>query len=236
MQAYAAYVQDQWQRHARPDVELRLCAGSTTRGRRAAGASASPASIRMTATSIPADWRTCRSTPVSISDPGEFLPRIGAAYRLGDKTVLRAGYGQSADPKPYIDFRNAYPINFAWSHPQVTFNGVDQCLHSGHDVASRARTRRPSRSAPISRRASPPAAGRRARRRFRRPTVRSAHSLVEPGGSSASCRTASPAQVGLRRDAGERPAGVRQHQRRTSRHRERRPAAGAVRHYCRTST
>ena len=35
-----------------------------------------------------------------------------------------AGYGQSADPKPYIDFRNAYPINFAWSHPAVTFNGV----------------------------------------------------------------------------------------------------------------
>jgi TonB dependent receptor-like, beta-barrel len=55
---------------------------------------------------------------------GEFLPRAGAAYRLDDKTVLRAGYGQSADPKPYIDFRNAYPINFAWSHPQVTFNGV----------------------------------------------------------------------------------------------------------------
>jgi outer membrane receptor protein involved in Fe transport len=56
--------------------------------------------------------------------PGEFLPRVGAAYQLNEKTVLRAGYGQSADPKPYIDFRNAYPINFAWSHPQVTFNGV----------------------------------------------------------------------------------------------------------------
>jgi outer membrane receptor protein involved in Fe transport len=55
---------------------------------------------------------------------GEFLPRIGAAYRLNPRTVVRAGYGQSADPNPYIEIRNAYPINFAWSHPQVTFNGV----------------------------------------------------------------------------------------------------------------
>jgi hypothetical protein len=56
--------------------------------------------------------------------PGEFLPRAGLAYRLNEKTVVRAGYGQSADPKPYIDFRNAFPINFAWAHPQVQFNGV----------------------------------------------------------------------------------------------------------------
>jgi hypothetical protein len=55
---------------------------------------------------------------------GQFLPRAGMAYRLNDRTVLRAGYGHSADPKPYIDFRNAYPINFAWSHPAITFNGV----------------------------------------------------------------------------------------------------------------
>ncbi len=54
---------------------------------------------------------------------GQFLPRVGLAYRLGEKTVVRAGYGQSADPKPYIDFRNAYPINFAWSIPAATFNG-----------------------------------------------------------------------------------------------------------------
>jgi hypothetical protein len=56
--------------------------------------------------------------------PGEFLPRISAAYRLNERTVVRAGYGQSADPNPYIEFRNAYPINFAWAHPQQTFNGA----------------------------------------------------------------------------------------------------------------
>ncbi|MGH9830094.1 MAG: TonB-dependent receptor, partial [Blastocatellia bacterium] len=57
--------------------------------------------------------------------PGQFLPRIGVAYRLNDKTVVRAGYGLSADPKPYIDFRNAFPINFAWQMPAAQFNGTD---------------------------------------------------------------------------------------------------------------
>ncbi len=58
------------------------------------------------------------------SGSGQFLPRIGATYRLNEKTVARAGYGMSADPKPFIDFRNAYPINNAWSIPAATFNGV----------------------------------------------------------------------------------------------------------------
>ena len=55
---------------------------------------------------------------------GQFLPRVGLAYRADDKTVVRAGYGHSADPKPYINFRDSYPINFAWSHPAIVFNGV----------------------------------------------------------------------------------------------------------------
>ena len=58
------------------------------------------------------------------SGHGLFLPRLGLAYRLDAKTVLRTGYGLTADPKPYINFRDSYPINFAWSHPAVTFNGV----------------------------------------------------------------------------------------------------------------
>jgi hypothetical protein len=58
------------------------------------------------------------------SGPGQFLPRIGAAYRLNDKTVLRGGYGQSADPRPFIDFRNAYPVIVLLAMPTPTFNGV----------------------------------------------------------------------------------------------------------------
>ncbi|MBO0726507.1 MAG: TonB-dependent receptor, partial [Blastocatellia bacterium] len=56
------------------------------------------------------------------SGPGQFLPRIGIAYRLKEKTVIRAGYGQSADPRPFIDFRNAYPIVNAWAMPQINNN------------------------------------------------------------------------------------------------------------------
>ncbi len=48
---------------------------------------------------------------------GQFLPRVGIAYRITEKTVIRSGFGLSADPKPYIDFRNAYPNINAWQMP-----------------------------------------------------------------------------------------------------------------------
>ncbi|HKW16919.1 MAG TPA: TonB-dependent receptor [Terriglobales bacterium] len=40
---------------------------------------------------------------------GQFLPRVGAAYRLTPSTVIRAGYGMSADPYTWHVLRNAYP-------------------------------------------------------------------------------------------------------------------------------
>ena len=40
---------------------------------------------------------------------GLFLPRLGLAYRLNTKTVLRAGYGMSADNNNWRFFRNNYP-------------------------------------------------------------------------------------------------------------------------------
>jgi Carboxypeptidase regulatory-like domain/TonB dependent receptor-like, beta-barrel len=57
--------------------------------------------------------------------PGQFLPRVGIAFRLNDKTVLRGGYGQSADPRPFQEIRNAYPIANIWSMPAIKFNGAD---------------------------------------------------------------------------------------------------------------
>ncbi|HKR14539.1 MAG TPA: TonB-dependent receptor [Pyrinomonadaceae bacterium] len=56
---------------------------------------------------------------------GQFLPRVGIAFRWNDKTVLRGGYGQSADPRPFQDVRNAFPIANIWSMPAIRFNGVD---------------------------------------------------------------------------------------------------------------
>jgi hypothetical protein len=40
---------------------------------------------------------------------GEFLPRVGLAWRALEHTVIRAGYGISADPNNWRFFRNTYP-------------------------------------------------------------------------------------------------------------------------------
>ena len=55
---------------------------------------------------------------------GLFLPRLGLAFRLNDKTIIRGGYGQSADPRPFQETRNAYPIVNIWQMPAVSFNGL----------------------------------------------------------------------------------------------------------------
>jgi hypothetical protein len=39
----------------------------------------------------------------------DFAPRLGAAYRLNDKTVIRAGYGITIDPDNMRNQRNQYP-------------------------------------------------------------------------------------------------------------------------------
>jgi carboxypeptidase family protein/TonB-dependent receptor-like protein len=56
------------------------------------------------------------------SGPGQFLPRIGIAYRFKEKMVIRAGYGQSADPRPFIDFRNAFPVVNLFAMPALKFD------------------------------------------------------------------------------------------------------------------
>jgi hypothetical protein len=56
------------------------------------------------------------------SGRGQLLPRIGLAIRLNDKTVIRGGYGQSADPTTFIEFRNSFPVTNAWEMPQINNN------------------------------------------------------------------------------------------------------------------
>jgi len=56
---------------------------------------------------------------------GRFLPRVGAAYRLTSSTVIRAGYGQSADPNNWRYFRNAYPSVLLIGNAGVTGNSKD---------------------------------------------------------------------------------------------------------------
>jgi hypothetical protein len=49
-----------------------------------------------------------------------FAPRVGLAYRLGDKTVIRTGYGLNYDPLPFSrPLRGFYPltVNFDFQAP-----------------------------------------------------------------------------------------------------------------------
>jgi hypothetical protein len=41
---------------------------------------------------------------------GQFLPRLGIAYRLSSKTVIRAGYGMAADNNNWRFMRSSYPL------------------------------------------------------------------------------------------------------------------------------
>ncbi len=54
---------------------------------------------------------------------GEFLPRVGASYRVTPSIVVRAGYGMSADPNNWRYFRNAYPAVILDNN--VTANSAD---------------------------------------------------------------------------------------------------------------
>jgi hypothetical protein len=45
----------------------------------------------------------------STANKKDFAPRLGAAYRLDEKTVIRAGYGISVDPDNMRNQRNQYP-------------------------------------------------------------------------------------------------------------------------------
>lgn len=60
----------------------------------------------------------------AVSGKNLFLPRFGIAYRYNDKTVIRGGYGQSSDPRPFQDVRNAYPIANIWEMPAISFLGA----------------------------------------------------------------------------------------------------------------
>jgi len=56
---------------------------------------------------------------------GQFLPRLGVAYRLTSSTVIRAGYGISVDPNNWRYFRNAYPAAVVSDNLNPTANSKD---------------------------------------------------------------------------------------------------------------
>jgi len=56
---------------------------------------------------------------------GQLLPRVGFAYRLTSSTVVRGGYGMSADPYQWHVLRNAYPAVVLDTNIQVTKQATD---------------------------------------------------------------------------------------------------------------
>ena len=60
-------------------------------------------------------------TGASASNKG-FAPRLGIAYRLGAKTVIRAGYGITVDPDNFRNQRNAFPSTINQDFNQLSSN------------------------------------------------------------------------------------------------------------------
>ena len=123
MLSHAAYAQDAWQVSSRLTVNLGLRWEIYPFPTRGGGLGVSRFD--------PADGNVYNGgvggVPVNTgasSGSGQLLPRAGIAFRINDKSVVRGGYGQTSDVRPFIDFRNAYPIVNVWSHPAATLNGV----------------------------------------------------------------------------------------------------------------
>ena len=63
-----------------------------------------------------------------------FAPRLGAIYRLNEKTVLRTGYGLTYNATPWaraVRGDNDYPITLAVSYPNVDSFGFYNTLTAG---------------------------------------------------------------------------------------------------------
>jgi hypothetical protein len=59
---------------------------------------------------------------------GFIEPRLGIAYRLNDKTVIRAGGGISEDPDNYRDMRNTYPAYFTQQYVANAFQAAGSIM------------------------------------------------------------------------------------------------------------
>ncbi len=57
---------------------------------------------------------------------GQVNPRLGLAYRLDNKTVIRAGYGMSTDPYAFADMLSSYPLTVSQQ-----INGINSYSAAG---------------------------------------------------------------------------------------------------------
>jgi outer membrane receptor protein involved in Fe transport len=124
MKTYAAYVQDTWQ--VRPDLTLALGLRWELQPfpTRPDGKGVSRFDPEDGFVYIGGYGDTPQDT-FARSGSGKLLPRAGVTYRLGQRTVVRAGYALSADPSSFINFRDSFPTVFIWAMPAARFNGID---------------------------------------------------------------------------------------------------------------
>ena len=152
---------------------------------------------------------------------GQLLPRAGLIYRLNDKTVFRAGYGRSADPTTYINFRNSYPIVYIWAMPATKLNGSDNPYLPVTNFRQGL--------------VAPPGSPNLNQGKIQLPAGVGTTTYRKDGDrgyiDSFNVDRAARADLvddrpgRLRRDAGPQPVRLRQHQCRGPRHRHRRPCA-----------
>jgi hypothetical protein len=68
---------------------------------------------------------------------GQVAPRLGIAWRIDEKTVLRAGYGISVDPNSFRAMRDAYPAIIALSVTGATSFQAAGTLTTGIPAVAR---------------------------------------------------------------------------------------------------
>ena len=62
---------------------------------------------------------------------GQFVPRLGLAYRLNERTVIRAGFGISTDPYLFTNVRDAYPAIISQQFPGANSYSAAGSLATG---------------------------------------------------------------------------------------------------------
>jgi hypothetical protein len=122
MKTYSAYVQDTWQASANLTVAFGLRWEHQLWPTRPDGLGVNRFDPTDGYVYLGGVGGTPQDTNATTS--GVLMPRLGATYRLADKTVVRGGYALGADNSSFINFRNAYPSVFAWSMPPINLNGV----------------------------------------------------------------------------------------------------------------
>ena len=69
-----------------------------------------------------------------------FAPRLGAAYRINEKTVFRAGYGITYNPLPWSrPLRGFYPLTIGFSQNATVEQLRVVRAGRGHSAGSAAR-------------------------------------------------------------------------------------------------